>query len=156
VLRYEGWTGESLAALGIVACLYTPFAISTLFEHVECALTNGRWDRHTPGMPSDSVPPVFTLAFLGEVPPRLARLVPGLMVFRRRPDGHVAVDDFPDETDVCAAVVARLDPRVVRLERGKLYISMTNGEAVYVPVGESALRGCRRYGRLYVRMTDGG
>jgi hypothetical protein len=101
------------------------------------------------------VPPVFTLAFLGEVPPRLARLVPGLMVFRCRGDGRVAVDAFPDETDVCEAVVAYLDPRVVRLERGKLYLSVANGEAVYVPVGESALRGCRRFGRLYVRLADG-
>ena len=106
-------------------------------------------------MPSDSVPAVFTLAFLGEVPPRLALLVPGLMVFRRQSDGRLTVDGFPDETDVCAAVVTRLDPRVARIERGKLFVSVANGEAVYVPVGESALRGCRRYGRLYLRLADG-
>ena len=46
-------------------------------------------------------------------------------------------------------------PRVARIERGKLFVSVANGEAVYVPVGESALRGCRRYGRLYLRLADG-
>jgi hypothetical protein len=102
-----------------------------------------------------SMPAVFTLAFLQDVPPRVAMLAPGLMVFRRQPDGRIVVDSFPEETDVCEAVVALLDPRVARIERERLYICVANGEAVYVPVGESPLRRCRRYGRLYLRVPDG-
>ena len=77
------------------------------------------------------------------------------LVFRRRPDGRVAVDRFPDEADVCEPLVARLDPRVVRLERGRLYVEAANGAAVYVPVGPSPRPGCRRYGRLYLRPAGG-
>ena len=80
-------------------------------------------------------------------------LVPGLNVVRRQLDGCVTVDSFPDETDVCEAAVAQLDPWVVRIERRKLHISVANGEAVYVPVGRAALRGCTRYGRLYLRLS---
>ena len=102
------------------------------------------------------LPEVFTLAFLQDVPPRVAMLAPGLMVFRRGRDGRFVVDRFPEETDVCEAIVRQLDPRMARLERGRLYISVANGEAVYIPVGESQLRRCRRYGRLYLRLADGG
>jgi hypothetical protein len=103
----------------------------------------------------DPLPAVFTLAFFQAPPRALAPLAPKLLVFRRREDGRVTVDSFPDETDVCEPLVARLDPRIVRLDRGRLYVSAVNGEAVYVPVGESPLRGCTRYGRLYLRLKDG-
>ncbi len=73
------------------------------------------------------------------------------LVFRRWPDGRVTADGFPEEADVCEPLVARLDPRVVRLERGRLYVEAANGAAVYVPVGPSPRPGCTRYGRLYLR-----
>ena len=76
------------------------------------------------------------------------------LVFRRWPDGQITADDFPDEADVSAAVVARLDPTVVRLERDRLYVTVANGAAVYVPVGPAARPGCVRYGRLYLRRLD--
>jgi hypothetical protein len=76
------------------------------------------------------------------------------LVFSRWPDGRVTVDAFPDEADVCPAVVARLDPAVVRLERDRLSIQAANGVAVYVPVGASSGPGCTRYGRLYLRLAD--
>ena len=66
----------------------------------------------------------------------------------------MTVDDFPDEADVCEPLVARLDPHVVRLERGRLHVTAANGVAVYVPVGPSSRPGCTRYGRLYRRLTD--
>jgi hypothetical protein len=65
------------------------------------------------------------------------------------------VDGFPDEAEVCEALGGRLDPRVVRLERGRLYVHAANGVAVYVPVGPSPRPGCRRYGRLYLRPAGG-
>ena len=76
------------------------------------------------------------------------------LVFRRWPDGRVTADDFPDAADVCPAVVARLDPAVVRLERERLYVTAANGVAVYVPVGTSSRPRCTRYGRLYLRLAD--
>ena len=87
-------------------------------------------------------------------PPRPAPVPPRRLVFARWPDGRVTVDGFPAEADVSAAVVARRDPAVVRLERDRLYIEAANGVAVYVPVGPSARPGCTRYGRLYRRLTD--
>jgi hypothetical protein len=75
------------------------------------------------------------------------------LVFRRWPDGRVTADGFPDKADVCAALLARLDPGVVRLERGRLSVTVANGVAVYVPVGPSARPGCTRYGRLYRRLA---
>jgi hypothetical protein len=89
-----------------------------------------------------------------DAPPPRAPPV-GRLVFRRHPDGQVTVDGFPDEADVCAALVARLDPKVARLERGRLYIEAANGAAVYVPVGPAPWPGCRRYGRLYLRRPGG-
>jgi hypothetical protein len=88
-----------------------------------------------------------------DAPPPRAPTV-GRLVFRRWPDGRMTVDGFPDEADVCAVLVARLDPNVVRLERGRLYVEAANGAAVYVPVGPSPWPGCRRYGRLYRRLAD--
>jgi hypothetical protein len=76
------------------------------------------------------------------------------LVFRRWPDGRVTADAFPDEADVCPALVARLDPGVVRLEGDRLYVTAANGAAVYVPVGPSSRPGCTRYGRLYLRPAD--
>jgi hypothetical protein len=101
-----------------------------------------RWLRRLPLDQSESTRP----------PP--APPTPRGLVFRRWPDGRVTVDGFPDEADVSAAVVARLDPAVVRLERGRLYVQAANGVAVYVPVGASPRPGCTRYGRLYRRLTD--
>jgi hypothetical protein len=75
--------------------------------------------------------------------------------FRRWPAGRVTADGFPEEADVSAAVVARLDPAVVRLEHDRLYVTVANGAAVYVPVGPSPRPGCTRYGRLYRRLADG-
>jgi hypothetical protein len=79
---------------------------------------------------------------------------PRLLVFRRDANGQVSLDDFPDETDVCEAIVGLLDPEVARLERGRLYVSVANGRAVYVPVGPSPLPHCVRYGRLYLHRID--
>jgi hypothetical protein len=76
------------------------------------------------------------------------------LVFRRWPDGRMTADGFPAEADVSAAVVARLDPAVVRLERDRLSIQAANGVAVSVPVGPATRPGCVRYGRLYLRLTD--
>ena len=76
---------------------------------------------------------------------------PDTVVFRRGGDGQVRAQSFPDEVDVHEELARRLDPRLVRVERGKLYITAANGEAVYVPVGPSPLAGCVRYGRLYFR-----
>jgi hypothetical protein len=67
----------------------------------------------------------------------------------------MTVDDLPDEADVCEPLVARLDPAVARLERGRLYVEAANGVAVYVPVGPSPRPGCTRYGRLYRRLPGG-
>jgi hypothetical protein len=75
-------------------------------------------------------------------------------VFARWPDGRVTVDALPDEADACPAVVARLDPAVVRLERDRLYVIVANGAAVDVPVGASTRPGCTRSGRLYLRPAD--
>ena len=79
-----------------------------------------------------------------------------LLVFRRWSDGRVEVDGFPAETDVCEDLAAHMDPNVVRLERGRLYVTAANGHAVYVSVGPSPLRGCVRYGRLYLRQPGNG
>ena len=57
----------------------------------------------------------------------------------------------PEAIDGDEAVAARRDPSMVRLERGRLQVTAANGAAVYVPVGESALPSCVRYGRLYLR-----
>jgi hypothetical protein len=75
----------------------------------------------------------------------------GRLVLRRGPDGRTTAEGFPDEADVSAALVARLDPAVARLERGRLYLEVANGAAVYVSVGPSPLPGCQRYGRVYLR-----
>ena len=99
-----------------------------------------RWLRRIPLDQSESMRPP-------PPPPR------GL-VFCRWPDGRVTVDGFPAEADVSAAVVARLDPAVVRLERDRLSIQAANGVAVYVPVGPSSRPDCVRYGRLYLRLPD--
>jgi hypothetical protein len=80
--------------------------------------------------------------------------LPRGLVFCRWPDGRVTADGFPDAADVCPAVVARLDPSVVRLERDRLSITAANGAAVYVPVGPSSGPGRARYGRLYLRQAD--
>ena len=80
---------------------------------------------------------------------------PSLLVFRRTAAGRVTAEGFPDEADVCEAMLNGLDPRVVRLERERLYITAANGVAVYVPVGPSPLPYCTRYGRLYRRLVDG-
>jgi hypothetical protein len=66
----------------------------------------------------------------------------------------VTADGFPNEADVCAALLARLDHGVVRLERDRLHVAAANGAAVYVPVGPSSRPGCTRYGRLYQRRAD--
>jgi hypothetical protein len=91
----------------------------------------------------------------GDPPAAAPPPTPALLVFRRRADGRVAVDAFPDEADVCEPPVGRLDPAVVRLERGRLSVTVANGAAVDVPVGPSPRPGCRRYGRLYRRLSDG-
>jgi adenosylmethionine-8-amino-7-oxononanoate aminotransferase len=54
----------------------------------------------------------------------------------------------------CAAAVAVLDPALVRLERGRLYITAANGQAIYVPVGPSPIPDCVRFGRLYLRLAE--
>jgi hypothetical protein len=50
--------------------------------------------------------------------------------------------------------VARLDPRVVRLERDRRSVTVANGAAVDMPVGASPRPGCTRSGRLYLRLAD--
>ena len=79
---------------------------------------------------------------MGDWPDGLPTPAPpaGRLVFRRYPGGRVTADGFPDEADVCEALVARLAPALaaaVRLERGRLYVEAANGAAVYVPVGPS-------------------
>jgi hypothetical protein len=126
-----------------------PAAVAEVFTLVP---RDDRADRQSP------VPP--ELQWLRRVPldrnphPTPPPSAPRRLVFCRWPDGRVTVDGFPAEADVCAAVVARLDPRVVRLERDRLYVTAANGAAVYVPVGPSARPGCTRYGRLYLRLAD--
>ena len=80
---------------------------------------------------------------------------PRLLLFRRAKDGRLWADDFLDEADVCAEAVAVLDPAMIRLERERLYLTVANGVAVYVPVGPSPLPHCTRYGRLYLRRAVG-
>jgi hypothetical protein len=107
--------------------------------------------------PFDALPAVFTLAV---VPGPAARRERGgawgaaLLVLRRHTDGRITADGFPDEVDVCEPLVRRLPPslqHVAWLDRGRLYVAVSNGEATYVPVGESPLPGCTRYGRIYLR-----
>jgi hypothetical protein len=108
---------------------------------------------HTCAVPAE--PAVFTIAFAPDAVPRLpVRRLANVLVFRRRPDGRVTVDAFPDEADVCAAAVVALDPALVRLERGRLYITAANGQAIYVPVGPSPIPDCVRFGRLYLRLAE--
>ena len=76
------------------------------------------------------------------------------LVLQRRPEGVFTVAGFPDEVHVNEEHVRCLDPDLVRLERERLYIYAANGEAVYVPLSASPLRGFRRYGRLYLRGRD--
>jgi hypothetical protein len=105
-------------------------------------------------VPADA-PTVVTLVLPPDLIPRLpAAWEARLLVLTRQPDGQYAADGFPDEIDVAAGVVGLLDPAVVRLERGRLYVTAANGQAVYVPVGPSRIRGCTRYGRLYLRRAE--
>ena len=83
------------------------------------------------------------------------------LVLVRRDAGWVSEGGrFPEEIDVSEDLVRRIDLPCVRLERGRLYVSAANGEAVYVPVApvprggkadEVQAPGCVRYGRLYLR-----
>ncbi|MGH2369962.1 MAG: hypothetical protein ACRDI2_17420 [Chloroflexota bacterium] len=101
--------------------------------------------RHPAGRDRRRAPRRFTLAFLPGAPPRFLadasradrEGVLALIVFRRHDDGRVTVADFPEEADVCADVVASLEPAVARLERGRRSRRAANGEAVSVPVGPS-------------------
>jgi hypothetical protein len=79
---------------------------------------------------------------------------PSTLVLRRGRDGRLRADSFPETIDVDEALAARRDPRVVRLERGRLYVTAANGQAVYVPVGESPVPRCVQYGRLYLRIEE--
>ena len=99
------------------------------------------------------MPTVFALAYVHEQ----GRLVPapGTLIFRRAEDGRLYATRFPDAIEVQEELVRLINPRLVWLERGKLSVSAANGEAVYVPVGESPMRGCVRYGRLYLRTGQG-
>lgn len=102
------------------------------------------------------LPPVFTLVWpsvLERYRQRRDGPPPSLLIFRCDDAGRVTARDFPDEVDACPKTVAALDPAVVRLERERLYVTATNGTAVYVPVGPSPLPGCVRYGRLYLRQS---
>ena len=96
-----------------------------------------------------ALPTLLALAYIHED----GRWVPALhtLVLVRRSDGWASDNGFPDEIAVNERLVGRLDLPGVRIERGRLRVSATNGEAVYVPVGESAIGGCVRYGRLYLR-----
>jgi hypothetical protein len=110
-------------------------------------------------MPHDDTPAVFTLVWPAVLEHYYRHLTPGmpapgLLVFRRQADGRVTAAGFPEEADVCEAVVAGMPAGIVRLERGRLYVTVANGEAVYVPVGASPLPRCTRYGRLYLRRLD--
>ena len=101
-------------------------------------------------MPSEPV--VFVLGFAPDALTRFERRRgPGLLVFWRHPDGRITVNDFPEEVDIRG--VGDAPPGLARIERGRLYITASNGEAVYVAVGPSP-RGTR-YGRLYQRMVEG-
>ena len=108
-------------------------------------------------MPSERLPPVFTLAF-DDPPQRLLELrewwAANLIVFQCHVDGRVTVDGFPDETVINETIAARyaaLAPGMLYFRGERLYIHASSGEAVYVPVGPSHVRLCTRYGRLYRR-----
>ena len=104
-------------------------------------------------MPSDSTW-LFILGVVPDVLTRFERLTgPGLLVSRRRHDGRLTVDEFPEEVDIGS--IAGAPPGLARIERGRLYISAANGEAVYVPLGPSLRGRGTRYGRLYQRMGSG-
>jgi hypothetical protein len=99
--------------------------------------------------PGRAVPEEVALAYVrsqGRYVP-----APSTLVLRQGTDGLAHADAFPEAIDVDEAVASRRDPRFVRLERGRLHVTAANGSAVYVPTGESALPGCVRYGRLYLR-----
>ena len=99
--------------------------------------------------PDPAVPREVALAY---VPSRGVLVpAPSTLVLRRGSDGRLRADSFPEAIDVDEALAARRNPAFVRLERGRLHVTAANGNAVYVPVGESALPGCVRYGRLYLR-----
>ena len=98
-----------------------------------------------------AVPEEVALAYVpfrGQVVP-----APSTLVLRRGRDGRLRADSFPETIDVDEALAARRDPRVVRLERGRLYVTAANGQAVYVLVGESPLR-LRRRGRPLAHWPD--
>lgn len=108
-----------------------------------------------PGAPRDerhALPTVMALAYVRED----GRWVPALhtLVLVRRSDGWRCDGGFPDEIAVMESLVDRLNLPAVRLERGRLHVSAANGDAVYVPLGDSPIEGCVRYGRLYLRTPD--
>jgi hypothetical protein len=96
-----------------------------------------------------ALPTVLALAYIRED----GRWTPArhTLVLVRRSDGWASDGGFPDEISVNEPLVERLNLPDVRIERGRLRVSATNGEAVYVPLGESAIAGCVLYGRLYRR-----
>ena len=65
----------------------------------------------------------------------------------------VTVDEFPEEVDIGSVAGAPHD--LARIERGRLYITAANGEAVYVPLGPSLRGHGIHFGRLYQRLTEG-
>ena len=104
------------------------------------------------------LPTLVALAYIREDGREGGRWVPALhtLVLVHRSDGWASDGGFPDEIAVNEALVVRFNLPAVRFERGRLRVSATNGEAVYVPLGESPLDGCVRYGRLYLRPGTAG
>ena len=98
-----------------------------------------------------ALPTLLALAYIREG----GRWVPAVdtLMLVRRSDGWACDGGFPDEIAVNEPLVGRLNLPNVRIERGRLRVTATNGEAVYVPLGESALDGCVRYGRIYLRAS---
>jgi hypothetical protein len=110
-------------------------------------------------MGSGPPPEVFTLVPRDDRPDRplpVPAELQGLLGRRRLPLDRNPLPAPPRGLVFCRcpAVVARLDPSAVRLERDRLYITAANGAAVYVPVGASSRPGCTRYGRLYLQLAD--
>jgi hypothetical protein len=103
----------------------------------------------TPSAEGHVLPTLLALAYIRE-DGRWVHALHTLMLVHRS-DGWVSDGGFPDEIAVNEALVDRINLPVVRFARGRLRVSATNGEAVYVPLGESPVDGCVRYGRLYLR-----
>ena len=108
------------------------------------------------------MPSVVGLAYVRDGSSGRWVLAARTLVLLRAAEGWVTGGrGFREEIDVSEDLVRRVTLPCVRLERGRLYVSAANGEAVYVPLGpaapsvprEAGPPGRVRYGRLYLRRS---